>query len=375
MENILLLIITDDKEYGKALGAGIINVYRNFTVKIMNWTEFFSERNEFYLNETDGVFINKYDLILWDGKEALGSFGDKIILLSDDHALVTKNYIEKKFSIYKYSNVRAIVSTLLDIYSFLTGKCAVNLQHKDVRLISFASAAGGTGCTTLAMATAQELSRFRGKKVLYLSFEELESTGEYMECPSGIKGVGVYLYHLFKKGDGKPFLEGYTIRDGFGVEAFAPTKGRNPLRNLTEDELSIFVSSLIESGRYDVILMDVGNQLSEIDMLCMNIASSVCFVSSDSVKTIREIQCLQYLMCKCGENIVDKMIKVNNMFDPNRNYEMNNSNAEILETSLYVKKYSGIISNEHMKKIILENGFGENMKSLAENLMELKLEL
>jgi hypothetical protein len=61
MENILLLIITDDKEYGKALGNGIINVCRNFIVKIMNWTEFFAERNEFYSNEVDGVFINKYD--------------------------------------------------------------------------------------------------------------------------------------------------------------------------------------------------------------------------------------------------------------------------------------------------------------------------
>lgn len=375
MENILLLIITDDKEYGKALGNGIINVCRNFVVKIMNWTEFFAERNEFYSNEVDGVFINKYDLILWDGKEASDSFGDKIILLSDDYALVTKNYNERKFSIYKYSNVRVIVSALLDIYSFLTGKCAVNLQHKDVQLIAFVSAAGGTGTTTLAMATAQELSRFRGKKVLYLSFEELESTGEYMECPPGIKGVGVYLYYLFKKGDGKPFMEGYTIRDGFGIEAFAPTRGRNPLRNLTEDELSVFIESLIECGHYDVILMDVGNQLDEIDMLCMNIASRICFVSSENIKRIREIQCLQYLMCKCGENIIDKMIKVKNLFSSKSDFQMTDVNEDIIETSVYLRKYNGIISNDNMSKIILESGFGENIKILTEKLMEQNLEL
>lgn len=375
MENISLLIITDDKAYGKALGTGIINVCRNFIIKIMNSYDFFSERKEFYFNDTDGIFLDKYDLILWDGEEASVSFGDKIVLISDDLAMVTRNYNEKKFCVYKYSNVRVMVSTLLDIYSFLTGKCAVNLQHRDVQMISFVSAEGGVGTTTLAIAAAQELSRFRGKKVMYISFEELESTGEYMECPSGIKGVGVYLYHLFKNSSGKPFIESYVVHDGFGTESFAPTKGRNPLRSLTCDELSIFLSSLIESGRYDVILMDIGNNLCDLDIMCADVASKICFVTSQSVKNIREVQYLQYLMCRCGEQIIGKIIKVQNLTSQNAVASLNNKKDDILEPYLYIKRYNGIVYNENITKIIVENGFGENIRNLVEKLMERSSEL
>jgi len=375
MENISLLIITDDKAYGKALGTGIITVCRNFDIKIMNSYDFFSERKEFYFKDVDGVFLDKYDLILWDGKEASVSFGDKIILMTDDHAMVTRNYNDKRFCVYKYSNVRVMVSVLLDIYSFLTGKCAVNLQQRDVQIISFVSAEGGAGTTTLAMAAAQELSRFRGKKVMYVSFEEIESTGEYMECPSGIKGVGVYLYHLFKNSNGKPFIESYVVHDGFGTEAFAPTKGRNPLRSLTCDELSIFLSSLIECGRYDVILMDTGNNLCEMDILCADVASKICFVTSQSVKNIREVQYLQYLMCRCGEQIVSKIIKVRNLISPNEGTSLYDKKDDILEPCLYIKRYNGIVYNENITKIIVENGFGENIRKLVEKLMERSSEL
>jgi len=362
MENISLLIITDEKEYGKALATGIINVCRNFMIKVMNWKEFFDESQ-----------YEKYDLILWDGTEASEAYGDKILLLSSDPANIVRNFQERKFCLYKYSNARVIVSTLLDIYSFLTGKCAVNLQHRDVQLLAFTSAAGGAGTTTLAMAVGQELIRFRGKKVLYLSFEEMESTGEYMECPPGIKGVGVYLYHLFKKNKGKPFIESYIVHDGFGIESFAPTRGRNPLRNLSCDELNLFLSSLVESGRYDAILMDLGNNICDMDLLCMDIASKICFVSTGRISSIRETQYLQYLMCSCGEKIIDKVIKVGNMGGADAANHTDGDENDVIEANIFVSKNDTIMQNDKIKRILLENSFGENVRRLTEKLMERNL--
>lgn len=359
MENISLLIVTDDKEYGKALGTGIINICRSFMVKVMNWKGVFNEKQ-----------YEKYDLILWDGKEASEVYGDKILLLSSDPANIVRNYQERKFCLYKYSNIRVIVSALLDIYSFLTGKCAVNLKHKDVKFLAFASAVGGAGTTTLALAAGQELCRFQGKKVLYLSFEEMESTGEYMECPPGIKGVGVYLYHLFKKDKGIPFIESYIVHDGFGVEAFAPTKGRNPLRNISCDELNIFLSSLVEGGRYDVILMDLGNNLSDIDLICMDVASRICFVGAGRTGTVRETQFLQYIMYSCGEKVIDKVVRVSNKDTGSIGYGLANNENDVLTTNMYIPKNDGMIQTDKVKRILLENSFGENIKRLTEKLIE-----
>ena len=76
--------------------------------------------------------------------------------------------------------------------------------------------------------------------------------------------MGRYLYHLFHKMAGEdvisemPFLDGYVIRDEFGLETFAPTRGRNPLRELDPEEFSLFLDSLMQSGRYDTILLDAG---------------------------------------------------------------------------------------------------------------------
>ena len=70
--------------------------------------------------------------------------------------------------------------------------------------------------------------------------------------------MGRYLYHLFHKMAGEdvisemPFLDGYVIRDEFGLETFAPTRGRNPLRELDPEEFSLFLDSLMQSGRYDM---------------------------------------------------------------------------------------------------------------------------
>lgn len=371
MENISLAIITDDGEYGKALGMAILNICSDFVIKIFSWEEFFNERRSFYFSNSEGVFSNKFDLILWDGEEAAESYGEKIVLISSDPAKAVKNYSDKKFCLYKYSTARSMVSSLFDIYSFLTGKRAVNLRCREVRMIAFASYAGGTGCTTLAMAVGQEMCRFQGKRVLYISFEEIESVGEFMDSTVGLKGVGVYLYHLFKKENGYPFLESYVTHDDFGLEAFVPTGGRNPLRNLNEEEFNVFMASLIDCGRYDVILMDIGNYLSELGMMCMELAGKICLVTNEHRSGTREIQYLQHLICCCGENVMDKITKIENMVSKPKFEEVKDMNEEsMIDTSIKVNKCKEFIYTGGFKRIILEGNFGENIKRLTEKILE-----
>lgn len=384
MENLSLVIVTDDREYGRALGQALLQLCSGMMIRIFRKEEFFVQRYEHESSGDGSIFLSSADLILWDGPEAEVSYGGRIILLTEKPSMAVSDHLEKRFCIYKYSQAQSIAAALFDIYSDLTGHRTVNVKRQQVRMLAFASCCGGSGCTVAAMAAAQELCRFRGKRVLYLSFEETESTGDFMNASSGVKGIGVYLYHLFKardtglrvpQGSGSekncPPVESYTIHDDFGVETFAPAAGRNPLRELSEDELDIFTASVIDSGRYDVIVMDIGTSLSAVDLACLGMAEKICFISRYAGSTIREERYLQHLIFSCGESVIDRMIKVENMVPDERAETLRGGgDTAMLDTEVYLSRSSTFLQGGDIKRIFLDGRFGQDIKLLAEKLVE-----
>ncbi len=412
MENLSLVIVTDDDEYGRALGQALMQLCSGMMIQIFRKEDFFSQRHEYEINQEyklhhvhesynkyegvsgcgdlsgyesgagEKIFLGTADLILWDGHEAEVACGGRIILLTEKPALAAGSRTEQKFCIYKYSKAQSITAAIYNIYSEITGHRTVNVKRQQVRLLAFSSCAGGSGCTVAAMAAAQELCRFRGKKVLYLSFEETESTGDFIETSSGMKGISVYLYHLFKSKDSGihthgrekiyyPPVESYIIHDDFGVEAFAPAAGRNPLRELSEEEMEIFIASLIDSGRYDVIVADVGTGLSCTDTACLEIAEKICFVTRSGGSAKREEQYLQHLIFSCGENVMDRVIKVENMADENRpEHAGSKGSMTMIETNMYLSRSSTFLQGGETNRIFLDGRFGQEIRTLTESLLK-----
>lgn len=359
MENIFIAIVTDDKEYGRSLSLGMLNVCRGFIIRIFTAEEFLSADRE-------------YDLVLWDGDEVSRVYGGRIIYLAEKPSDVAKNITEKRFSVYKYSTAASFVAAVFEIYEALTGRHAVNLRKQDVRIFAFCSYAGGAGCTTVALSVAQELSRFQDKKVLYVSFEEFESSANYFRVDTNIKGVSVYLYELFSnmcKGtsfnDGGytklPFLEGRMVRDDYGVETFAPSPGRNPLKALMAGEVSRFVDALISSGRYEVIIMDIGADLSDVSFKCLQIAERICLVSDMHAKNFkdhREDRFTLQLMTVLGEDVLEKVVKASNKV---RSIRTENIDISCIED---------MVIDDGIYKIMLEGQFGSDINKLSERIME-----
>ena len=384
MENLSLVIVTDDREYGRALGQALLQLCSGMMIRIFRKEEFFLRRREYENSGESAVFLSSADMILWDGPEAEVSYGGRIILLTEKPSMAVSDHVEKRFCLYKYSQAQSIAAALFDIYSDLTGHHTVNVKRQQVRMLAFSSCCGGSGCTVAAMAAAQELCRFRGRRVLYLSFEETESTGDFMNVSPGVKGIGVYLYHLFKardtglrvpQGSGSekncPPVESYTIHDDFGVETFAPAAGRNPLRELSEVELDIFTASVIDSGRYDVIVMDIGSGLSAVDLACLGMAEKICFVNRSAGSTSREERYLQHLIFSCGESVIEKMIKVENMVSDDREEDhRDRADTAMLDTEVYLSRSSTFLQGGEIKRIFLDGRFGQDIKLLAEKLVE-----
>lgn len=365
MDNIFLAIVTDDREYGRSLSLALLNVCRGFIIRIFTAEEYL---------ELNGTF----DLILWDGDEARVGYGGRIIYMAEKQSDIIMNYQEKRFCIYKYNSASNMVAVLFDIYEALTGKLAVNVKQQNVRLFAVASFMGGVGCSTVAMAISQEMCRFNGKKVFYLSFEEFESTGEFMKYDSSIKGANVYLYELFGNiysssllgvsGSRTPFLEGRVIRDDFGIETFAPVGGRNPLREITCSEIDKFMASIIDSGRYDAIVIDMSTLMSKIGVKCLDMVEKICLVSSLREETARERHYISQLVSSLGEEVLTKVVKVVNKVSKNDKEKGGEDRGKLDQMTISLS--SNFIKEEGYTKILLDGAFGNDIYKLTNKMME-----
>ena len=122
MENISLAIVTENREYARALSLAMLNVCRDFIIKIISREEFMSLRQDFYNHNNRGAFCNQFDLILWDGEDAREAYGDSIIFMAEKQSLAIKDYENRRFGLYKYSPAKSLVADIFEIYSYLTGR-------------------------------------------------------------------------------------------------------------------------------------------------------------------------------------------------------------------------------------------------------------
>ena len=103
----------------------------------------------------------------------------------------------------------------------------------------------------------------------------------------------------------------------------------------------------------------------------MEIAEKICFVSRFGDKSGREEQYLQYLMCICGEGVVEKILKAENMADNKAGaQDASGENQGMLETASYIGKTSAALRQENVRRIFLDGKFGNSIRALTEKLME-----
>lgn len=363
METISLAIVSSDLDYGKALSVGLMDVYKDFVIRVVDSRQFITEWSAFKGREP---YYRKYDIVLWADKEGINIFGDNIVWLTDKMSETVKNYREKKFALYKYSPAHVTVSAIFDIYMSLTGRRAVNIHKDFVGIYGFSSWEGGSGCTSLALAFAQEMCRFRGKKVMYMSFEPIESTGMFFNEGSGCKSTAEYLYRLLKErkngiistdGDSEiPFLDSYIVRDTYGVEAFAPSRGMNPLCGLNERDTQLLIASIADSGRYDVIVIDLGTCVAEAAMAAGKLADRIVNVTGTGEVTVREEQYKSHLMVMTGDIGEKKSLRVINGSKPE---------CEEISEGIYVSKNLNLIQGK-IKEITLDGEFGDDIRKLTD---------
>ena len=309
MENLKIAVVSPDEAYNRTFCMSLLHACRQFEVTAFTTRQFVLQWADY---QGPGAFYDSFDLVLWAGDEIRDYYGDNIIFLTDQDSLADMDYAGSRFSLYRYAPAGSIVAGLFDIYAHLTGRQFPLVRRDDVRVFAFASFRGGAGCTTLARAFCQEMTRFRGKRVLCISLEDVESACEFLTVPEGIRSEGEFLYRLLGKGT-RPFLDSYMVKDDFGVCSFAPPKGRNPLGDLPKEDMRNLLASLMDSGRFDVIAADLSTCLSDSVIAIMDAAEQICVIARTELPGVREQNYMNQLMSCCGEEATGKLVRTENV--------------------------------------------------------------
>ncbi|MGX8773709.1 MAG: hypothetical protein ACSW8G_01480 [Bacillota bacterium] len=305
MENLKIAVVSQDEAYNRIFCMSLLHTCRQIETKAFTSWQFVDDWSDY---AGPGAFYDCFDLILWAGDEISEFYGDNIVYLTDRMSDIKMDYAAGKFAIYRYSPAPTIVAEIFDIYSHLTGRGFPIIKRDDVKLIVFASYCGGSGCTTAARSAAQELVRFHGKRVLCISLEDVDSSGDYLKVPEGKKTEGEFLYRLLSKGS-RPFLESYLITDDFGVRSFAPPGGRNPLGDLSAEDMKIMLAALMDSGSFDYVIADLSTCLTEAAAVLMDASERICVTAKSAEPGMREISYMNQLAGYCGEEITDRIMR------------------------------------------------------------------
>lgn len=374
MENIVLGIVSADQDYCRALGLSLLALSDDFLIHYFDTKNFVRE-----CNRDEGDFMEQFDLILWDGKEIEDTYNGHLIFLAEKASLVKKDYQNQKFSLYKYCGASAMTSALFEIYSCLTGRGVVFIPKDLVSMIAFGSWEGGSGCTTVTLAVAQELCRFHGNRILVLSLESVESTAGHFDYVPEIKSIGEFLYRVLPEkiidaGSASqektvPFFESYIVKDLYGIEAFAPSRGKNPISELSEEDMQKLVATVIDSGRYDAVLIDMGTCLTKAAVAVMEMADKLCFITKNQQVTRREEMYLGHVMVCAGEETLSKAIRLTNMVKDASTDNKEEGSRHYVNERARARAFEFSVAKSEPEQIILEGAFGEDIRKLAQQLL------
>lgn len=358
MEAIRVGVITNDREYGLALCRAVSRIRRNFIAGQIETTGVPPKDQQKEIHDLDFILTDIQEEEYYD--IWIREFGKTVIFLTDKEdcgnaeGCITKNdalpcgYSEEGGSCgsknsmyicrYKYGNVKELTDMMLKIYCIKNGKSVLNPSGENHRIIAVTGDRGGCGKTVFSLALAQELVRYRGKRVLYTSFSPFEITETYVSCDGKRKkAFHEFLYYIFK-GKALP-PESFMLHDDYGTDIMPPSVGRNVLTELSPEQLAVFFDHICSLNLYDYIICDMAGSFSEQEMCVLEMSSMICILSGEE-------RIKQYLKFTLGEEVVLKTVMPEICRD---------------EKSVYF--------DEGRMHISIDTDFGSDVKIFAENFI------
>ena len=213
----------------------------------------------------------------------------------------------KILQIYKYSKV----SRLINACSMWNKKyCRENVSKSDVansreniyKMVVVCSAQGGTGCSSFARLMAKRFASEK-KRVLLIGFDNIEPPEE--EAAEDGHTHREFIYKILNKRSdaGLDVMDYVSLHDG--VYSFTKGSGINPLIHLDKDEIMRYIEGITNYNDFDVIVVDLGVDMTERGLALMDLADEICLMHPRDERFIKSyMNCISTVL---GEGIASKI--------------------------------------------------------------------
>ena len=195
-----------------------------------------------------------------------------------------------KPAICKFQKAELIYKQILSIYSEkATDITGVGINDGSTRIVSFVSASGGVGTTTLAVACAQALVN-QGKKVLYINLEQFGDAGLYFSGEGKYTFSDVIFALRSQKSNLTIKLESTVRQDQAGVYYYACPEIALDMLDLRVDDVKRLLTELRISGGYDFVITDSFFRMDEMSLTIWKEVDSVVLVTDGETNGIRKLE-------------------------------------------------------------------------------------
>ncbi len=161
------------------------------------------------------------------------------------------------------------------------------------KVLSFLSAKGGTGVTTIAVHLGALLARSSGRKTLLVDFHpSLGDTSVFL-------ALSKHQYHFYDLAENthrldSDLLQGFLLKHPSGLEVLPAPDGFEAIRHVAVEGIARTLDFL--KGQYEYILVDCAPGLSDQNLTVIDHSDHVFLISTAEIPALRNTaRCLEYL--------------------------------------------------------------------------------
>lgn len=265
----------------------------------------------------------------------------KIMVLSEGEQICE---LSEYSAIYKYQPADSLIAEVMDAYARVKEKPKAALFKPEVEVIGIYSPVKRTGKTSFALTLGQLLAGM--KAVLYLNLEDYAGFEELM----GKQFSGDISDLMYFSGSGKGNLLsklGGLVQTINNLDYIPPAFSPFDLRSIKCEEWLNLIEELCAYSSYEVILLDLGEQVDNLPEILKRCGKIYMPVREDSMAVTKVLQYEKVMAARDMEEVFAKTIKLKLPFHSSFGKKEN-----------YVEQLIWSELGDYVRKMIREEGAG-----------------
>lgn len=251
----------------------VLNNYKELAISI------YSEKKAL----ENALASKKFDVLLFDpsiyegqievGKDTL------VIMLYDDELPVPDGCASYK-KVKKFQRISTTYQQIMYEYSEYAQRKGIVIGGNKTRTIAVYSPIGGSGKTTVALATALRLS-LEGKKTFYMNLEDAASDDCFLQSSSD-KGLSEIAANLGTNIDFTMKIQGILQQKNDCMFYLKHFDSPNDVYELSGDERIDLLEKIENTKLFDVIVIDMSSSLKAEELKIFEAVDSILLVERNS---------------------------------------------------------------------------------------------